>query len=86
MPAKTSIPGLEVYFKPNTGQVILRKEGVDRKSEKVKEQNIRFAAVMTGKNLPGACKQPTTMAVGKRYKAFKACLFVKGKQAFGKTI
>ncbi len=84
MPAKTSIPGLEVYFKPNTGQVVLRKEGVDRKSERVKEQNVRFATTMTGKNIPGACKQPADMPPGKKYKAFKACLFVKGKQAFGK--
>jgi hypothetical protein len=82
MPAKTSMPGVEVYHKPNTGQVIMRRIGVDRKSERVKEQNVRFAQIMSGKKIATACKQPADKPVGQKYKAFKACLMIKGKEAF----
>lgn len=84
MPAKLSLPGTEVYFKPNTGQVIIRKTGVDRKSERVKDQNVRFASAMRGKKIATACKQPEGTPVGKKYKAFKACLMIEGRKAFGK--
>lgn len=85
MPAKSSIPGVEVYFKPNTAQVVLRKEGVERVSEKVLAQNIRFADKTKGNTLAKNCAKPN-LPVGKRYKAFKACLFVEGKKLFGKPI
>lgn len=85
MPAKLSLPGTEVYFKPHTGQVIIRKIGVDRKSEAVKTQNIRFATAMKGKKIATACKQPENMPPGKKYRAFKACLFTEGKKAFGRA-
>lgn len=88
MPANVPGTGLIVYRKPHVPEqgLIYRRAGVERRSERVKAQNLKFAEVMTGKNIPGACKQPADMPPGRKYKAFKACLFVKGKQAFGKTI
>lgn len=86
MVAKSTIPGVDVYFKPNTAQVVMRRHGVERVSERVKAQNMVFARAMTGKKIATACKQPAGMPPGKKYKAFKACLFVKGKEAFGKTV
>lgn len=85
MPAKLSLPGTEVYFKPHTGQVIIRKMGVDRRSTKVIDQNVRFATTMRGKKIATACKQPAAMEPGRKYKAFKACLRIEGKKAFGKA-
>lgn len=76
MPAKILGGAAEVYFKPQTGQLVIRKIGVKRESQKVIDQNTKFSDKMTGKK--GAASAPAKCK-GKKYKEFKACLRREGK-------
>ena len=88
MPAKTAIPGVEVYFKPSTGQLVLRKDGIE-KTERW-EQNVqpnidKFAKRMEGNNIASICHEKVKdLPKGERWRAFKACLRREGKKAFAK--
>lgn len=78
------LPGVEIYNKPSTGQWVMRKTGVQRSDEgeaKVLAKNIAFASKTTGNTVAKNCAKPN-MPVGRRYKAFKACLRMEGYKLF----
>lgn len=85
MPAHIEgMPGLEVYNKPNTGQWIMRKTGVSRSPEgeaKVLARNIAFTAKAKDNKVAAGCAKPN-LPIGRRYKAFKACLKMEGYKLF----
>ena len=87
MPARTTIPGVEVYFKPSTGQLVLRKMGIeksDRWMKNVKPNVERFAERMEGNRIASICHEKVKdLPKGERWKAFKACLRREGKKAYG---
>jgi len=86
MPAKTSIPGVEVYLKPSTGQLILRKEGIEKTEkwlENVKPNVEKFAERMEGNDIASICHEKVKdLPKGERWRAFKACLRREGKKAY----
>lgn len=79
MPAKILGGAAEVYYKPTTGQLIMRKVGLDTSSEAWKSKTVPriniFVEKMTGKSIATACK-------GKKFKAFNACLRREGRKAW----
>lgn len=85
MPGKILGGMAEVYVKPHTGQVIIRKIGVDRTPEgqaKVTARNVIFADKAKGNKISASCKRPD-LPVGARYKAHKACMRIEGHKLFG---
>jgi hypothetical protein len=77
MPAKIMGGLAELYVKPTTGQVIVRKIGIDTSSESWRAHTVpritTFAEKMKGNNIAGGCK-------GKKFHAFKACLRMAGRE------
>ena len=67
----------EIYYKPTTGQVVIRRIGLNTDTEAWKSRTVpkivTFTEKMTGHSFPTECK-------GKKWKSFKACLRMKGKQ------
>ena len=76
MPAKILGGLAELYYKPQTGQLILRKVGItktDKWISNVKPRTETFARKMEGHSFPSVCK-------GKKWKEFIACLRREGKK------
>ena len=81
MPGKIADGMAEIFIKKHTGQVIIRKTGVDRTTEgqaKVTARNVIFTEKMKGNTISSGCKKPD-LPVGQRYRAHKACMRMAGK-------
>ena len=80
MPGKILGGAAEVYYKPTTGQLVIRRIGLNTSSEKWKTRTVPriliFTEKMTGKKIASQCK-------GKEWKSFKGCLRLAGKKAWG---
>jgi len=79
MPGRILNGMAEVYFKPSTGQLIIRKVGSHQTSEKLKEVQRKFARKAAGNKIAKTCK-------GKKWSEFKSCLRVEGQKAIGKGL
>jgi len=79
MPARILGGAAEVYFKPTTGQLVIRKIGLNTTSDawrtKTVPRTVIFAEKMKGKAISSGCK-------GKKWAPFKSCLRMAGKAAW----
>jgi hypothetical protein len=84
MPGKIVQGQASIFIKKHTGQLIIRKAGVDRTPEgqaKVTARNVAFSAKTKGNKVSSGCARPN-LPVGQRYKAHKACLRIEGHKLF----
>lgn len=84
MPGKIADGMASIFIKKHTGQLIIRKVGVDRSPEgqkKVTARNVAFAAKTSGNTVSKNCAKPN-LPVGQRYRAHKACLRIEGHKLF----
>jgi len=88
MPAKIMGGAAELYLKPSTGQLIIRKIGLDTSSklwqDKVKPKTLTFAEKMKGHSFPSACKCKVGTPKGACWRAFKGCLRREGHDRYAK--
>jgi len=86
MPARVLGGAAEVYLKPSTGQLILRKIGLDTSTEawqsRVKPRTITFAEKMRGHSFPTECKCKPGTPKGQCWRSFKGCLRTAGAKRF----
>lgn len=75
-----------MYLKPSTGQLILRKIGLDTSTEawqsRVKPRTIIFAEKMKGQSFPTSCKCKPGTPKGVCWRSFKGCLRTEGSKRF----